>query len=377
MNRTSTFIVAALLGACSTDTDLTNRPLFDNGVNVFEANVLDGLTGATVEKATVSVQVGRHTLESSPQAEGSGSGSDSAFFSVYGIPYGQFRVTATATGYNDFVALKWFDDSNPSDSLANGDPLIYYFNNILMYPSGSVPMPVTISVFDGNSGAPVANATVVAALDDTNSLISISDPLYPDVGLKPTTFAKTTGPDGKVDLDAASLIMGGVYSISVYGALDAQGVYLVPATNYSVTVGESLQQVVVFLDRPNAYPVAIKANNEDSATHPNLQITFPYPIEICAIPAMHYWQNNSGTTPQPDPTTPVGVALSSGDTVLTLTPNVASGTNDTAMDLTARFYNLALKPKGASDNSCTDIYYDGIALRSSGYVSPYLKVRDL
>src|SRR4051812_24051013 len=112
MNRTSTLIVAALLGACSTDTSLTNRPLFDNGVNVFEANVLDGLTGATVEKATVSVQVGRHTLESSPEADGSGSGSGAAFFTVYGIPYGQFRVTASAMGYNDFVSLKWFDDSN-------------------------------------------------------------------------------------------------------------------------------------------------------------------------------------------------------------------------------------------------------------------------
>jgi len=370
-------MVVALLGACSTDTDLTNRPLFDNGVNVFEANVLDGLTGATVEKATVSVQVGRHTLESSPEAEGSGSGSGAAFFSVYGIPYGEFRVTASAMGYNDFVALKDFDDSNPSDSLANGDPYVYYFNNILMYPSGSVPMPVSISVFDGNTGAPVANATVVAALDDTSSLIAISNPLYPDVGLKPTTFAKTTGADGKVELDSANLIMGGEYAISVYGALDAQGVYLVPASTSYVTVGQSLQQVVVFLNRPFATAVAIKANNEDTMVHPNLQITFPYPIEVCANPAMHFWQNYSGTTPQPATTNPVGVALSAGDTVITLTPNVQSGTDDPAVDLTARFYNIEIKPKGASDSSCRDIYYDGIPLRTSGDVSPFLKVRDV
>src|SRR5439155_20503990 len=113
-----------------------------------------------------------------------------------------------------------------SDSLADGDPYIYYFNNILMYPTGSVPMPVTVSVFDGNTGAPVANATVVATLDDQDNFLSISSPLYPDTGLKPSSFAKQTGMDGKVSLDSATLVLGAHYQITVFGALDAQGVYL-------------------------------------------------------------------------------------------------------------------------------------------------------
>src|SRR5689334_8589219 len=123
MNRTTTLLVAALASACGTDTDLTNRPLFDNGVNVFEANVLDGLTGATVTGATVSVQVGRHTLEASAEAEGSGSDATS-FFTIYGIPYGQFRVFATAPMYGDFQALVDFDGSDPNASIADGDPFV-------------------------------------------------------------------------------------------------------------------------------------------------------------------------------------------------------------------------------------------------------------
>ena len=118
MNRTTTFVVAALLGACSTDIDLTNRPLFDNGVNVFEANVLDGITGATVADAIVNVQVGRHVLDTTVAEEGS------AYFTIYGIPYGQFRVSATAGGYSDFEALKSFTNSSPNDSLADGDPFV-------------------------------------------------------------------------------------------------------------------------------------------------------------------------------------------------------------------------------------------------------------
>ncbi len=380
MNRTSTFVVVALLGACSTDTDLTNRPLFDNGVNVFEANVLDAITGATVEGATVSIQIGRHTLDSSPAEEGSGA--DSAYFTIYGIPYGDFRVIATAPGYNHFEALKSFTDSSPNDSLAQGDPFVYYFNNIVMYPEGTVPEGITVSVIDGNNGNPVADATVVAALTGVGGPVPLSNVLAPNVGLRPNTLTGTTGADGKVNLDAANLVLGGDYSIDVFGALDAQGVYLVPSNNQQVTVGEDVQQVLVFLSRPALTPVALKANNEDiGGTDPNLQITFPYAVEICSNPTSHFWSNLSGNTngispvATPATTNPVTAALSSGDTVLTLTANILSGTDDPGDDLRVQFSGVAVKPKGSSAGSCLTL--SNVLLRNSTYVSTIITVRDV
>jgi hypothetical protein len=380
MNRTSTFMVAALLGACSTDTDLTNRPLFDNGVNVFEANVIDAITGATVEGATVSVRVGRHVLDVTP--EEAGSGSASSFFTIYGIPYGDFRVSATAAGYSDFEALKSFTDSSQNDSLSDGDPFVYYFNNIVMYPEGTVPQGITVSVIDGNNGQPVAGATVVGALTGVGSPVPVSNVLAPNVGLRPQTLTGETAADGKVDLKADDLVIGGNYQIDVFGALDAQGVYLVPSNNTAVTVGQDVQQVLVFLSRPSLTPVALKTNNEDAAGFdPNLQVTFPYAVEICSSASSHTWSNLSGNTnglapvATPATTNPVTAALSAGDTLLTLTYNVQSGTDDPADDLRVFFSGVAVKPKGSSAGSCTTL--SSVRIRNGSFINTTINVRDV
>ena len=156
------------LSACFTDTDVSNRPLFDNGVNVFEAQAVDGHTGALIGNATITVQVGRHVLN----ADNAG-----GFYTVYGIPYGTFRVNATAPGYNNFQATKDFLDSSAYASLSDGDPLVYYYNNLIMYPVGTAPADVRVSVYDASSGAAVAGATVAATLDTLTSLVAIDDPL--------------------------------------------------------------------------------------------------------------------------------------------------------------------------------------------------------
>jgi len=377
--------VAALASACGTDTDLTNRPLFDNGVNVFEANVIDGITGATVEGATVSVQVGRHTLDSSAEVDGEGSAAADAFFTIYGIPYGDFRVFATAPGYSDFQALKSFTDSNPNDSLADGDPFVYYFNNIMMVPEGTVPQGITVHVFDGANGNPVPGATVVAALDGVGSPIPASNILLPNVGLRPQTLTGETGEDGKVELAGDNLVLGGDYEIDVFGALDDQGVYLVPSSNQSVTVGEDVQEVLVFLSRPFLAPIALRVNNEDvGGFDPNLVVTFPYAIEICSAASSHGWQNLSGNTnfngvvATPASPNPVTAALSSGDTVLTLTYNLASGTDDPGDDLRVNFFGVQVKPKGSSMSSCTSL--GSVRLRNTNgsvFVSTQINVRDV
>ncbi len=385
MTRITWLAAAALAAAgCGTDIDLTNRPLFDNGVNVLDVQVVDGTTGAIIEGASVAVLVGRHTLVDDDDDDGDPATLDS-LHTIYGIPYGEFRVTASATGYAPFQAMKDFDDSDPWASLSNGDPLVYYFNNIVLYPEGTVPDPVIVSVYDGSDGAPVEGATVVASLYDFSTPIPLSDILYPDATLRPSTLTGLTGADGKVTFDSATLIMSGEYEIDVYGALDAEGVYLVPDYDSYVTVGENLQEVIVFLTRPYLYPVALSANNEELDETQTLVVNFPYGIDICSDPASHDWYNSTspydpnGNTvyAQPALVDSVEAVLSNSNMTLTLTPTLLAGSSDPADRVEIYFYGVYVKPAGASDSSCVSL--DDVYLRSTGccnYVSTEILYQD-
>lgn len=362
---------------CSTDTDMTDRPLFDNGVNVFEAQVFDGLTGARVEEATVSVQVGRHVLEARD---------DEGLLTVYGIPYGTFRVSARAAGYADFQAMKAFTDSSSHASLSHGDPLVYYFNNIVMYPEGTVPQGIVVSVYDGSDGTPVPDATVLAALESVGAPVPVASILAPNVGLLPTTLGATTGADGKATLQADSLVMGGTYEIHVYGALDADGVYLVPEYNEHVTVGEELQEVIVFLSRPYLYPVALWANNEDAQLLTTLEVKFPYAIDVCSSSSSHSWYNSTvpvdtnsnGVWGMPAATDPVTVTLGQNDSLLTLAFAQDPLSIDPADALDVTFTGVSVRPTGSSDSSCTSL--TNVLLRSTSAgptVDTEIHVRDV
>lgn len=383
MDRTR-FVLAALaaLGAgCSTDIDRTNRPLYDNAVHVFEAQVVNALTAEVIDGATVSVLLGRYTLDAV---------FENGQHIVYNIPYGTFRIDATAEGYNHFQARKAFTNASPSASLSRGDSLVFYYNNLVMYPEGIVPQGVTVTVFDGSSGAPIANATVVATLVGVGAAVPISDVLAPNVGLTPDTLVATSGADGTATFAPENLVLGGTYSIDVFGALDAQGVFLVPASNLSVTVGQSLQEIPAFLSRPVQVPVALSANNEDfdiGGTTSNLVVTFPYAIALCSIPANHTWLNttpfpadtNSNTiVATPAATNPVTATLSAGDTTLTLDYNLAPATDDPGDDLYVTFNGVSVKPRGASDSSCTSLSLVGLR-NVVGFpsVNTQIRVREL
>ncbi|MBI5511283.1 MAG: hypothetical protein HY903_21185 [Deltaproteobacteria bacterium] len=349
----------SVIGACSTDTDTTHQPLFDNGVNVFEAQVIDGQVGAVITNATITIQVGRHLMQAN---------NDNGFYSVYGIPYGTFRILVSAPGYNDFQAMKAFTAAGQFASLANGDPMVYYFNNVLMYPLGHAPGDVKVSVYDSRDGAAVRGATVAATLSQVTQLINLTDVLLPTIGYTPSTMVATTDADGKVSFASANLIMGATYDVDVFGALDADGVYLVPDTASQVKVGYALQDLVVFLDRPVLVPVAVMTNNEDNTLLVSeLVVTFPYAVEICNAATNHTWSNttdNHGAPFSDDtdgdgvfaamaPTNPVGAALSVNDTVLTMT--YAAQNDDVGDDLWVTFSGLTVKPRGASDSSCTSL----------------------
>ncbi|MDF1562918.1 MAG: hypothetical protein P1V51_07730 [Deltaproteobacteria bacterium] len=365
MGRGRGLVLALLLAVsgCNTGTqiDLTDRPLFDNGVNVFEAQVVDGLTGTLITDATMRIQVGRHYLDAN---------NDNGFYTVYGIPAGSFRVLVSAEGYTDFRAMRTFTRNG---SLTRGDALDYEFNNVLMYPVGTVPADLVVSVYDGTNGAPVPDATVMVSLESVSAVIDIDSPLAPNMGILPPTLGATSGVDGKATFGFDTLIMNGRYEIDVFGALDADGVYLVPVSNRTVTVGQQVQEIVVFLSRPTLTPVALTVNNEDEGFDAELVVTFPFAVELCSTDADHGWSNTTGrhtnvdtdfdgTVTSPHPVTPVTATLGAGNTELTLAFDTE---NDDAGDaLYVEFWGVSLRPRGASAGSCTDL--DNVPLRNTG-----------
>jgi hypothetical protein len=138
--------------------------------------------------------------------------------------------------------------------------------------------------------------------------------------------------------------------------------------------------VLVFLNRPSLIPVALKTNTEDvGGFDTNLQVTFPYPVEVCSSASSHFWQNQSGNTngispvATPATTNPVTATLSSGDTLLTLTYNLLSGSDDPGDDLRVYFYGVAVKPKGSSAGSCTPL--TNVQVRNGAYVNTTIYVR--
>jgi len=347
MRLSQATLVICALAACSTDTDISDRPLFPDGFIVFQAVVLDGLTGDAVDPVDLRVQIGHHVLPSEL---------DNGIHVVYGLPdnTGVF-VLADADGYAPFVAKVTIDGTG---NLATGD-LDYRFFNVLMYPVGTSPSDVTVSVFTAD-GTPVDGATVVATLDQQPVFVPVDTPLFPGVGILPGSVVAQTANGGKATFAGADLVLGAEYSIDVFGALDANGVFLVPSQNNTIRIGSQVPEIVVFLDRPQLAPVAISANNEDGAIHGNLTVRFPYAVDVCSLNTEHTWFASGGDTDfdgnvaAPVAINPVTLTKSTGDTTLALEENYGTGLQafDPNDNLFVTFNGVRLKPRGAGDASC-------------------------
>ena len=372
MRNTLAAVLAVGLAAagCSTDTDTSDRPFFFNNRTV-QFVILDGFTGQAIGGPNMRLQFGTHTL--TPEVE-------NGIYVVRDVPYaGTGTILVSASGYADFVAVQRF---NVND---------YTMYRILMYPVGTVPADVTVSVYDVDGNA-IDGATVVATMTNASAFVpnaSITT-IAPQQGILPGSLVGTTS-GGQVTFSGGSLILGATYSIDVFGALDASGVFLVPSENHTIAVGEEIPEIVVFLDRPLEYPVAISANNEDGVVVASGQliVTFPYAIELCTSDDEdHYWLNRYGDDTDADGVVaqPLGTSvgdtigsvtsqLSADATVLTLTP-VDDSANDpnNAFDpddyLEIGYYGVEVKPQGANDTSCTSL--TSVSLRGSGTVDHYV-----
>jgi hypothetical protein len=293
-------------------------------------------------------------------------------------------VLADAEGFAPFIAKLTIDGQG---SLLTGD-LDFRFFNVLMYPVGTVPGDLTVTVFSAD-GTPVDDATVVATQDQQPVFVPVDTPLFPGVGILPGSISKTTAGGGVATFPGAELVLGARYSIDVFGAIDANGVFLVPSQSESVTIGASVPQLAVFLNRPLLTPVAISANNEDGALHNNLVVRFPYGIELCAPLSPLSWTNTTSSfappantdadtvTAGPALTTPVTATLSDGGQTLTVEEfyGLDTAAFDPEDNLFVTFNNVRVKPVGSGDASCRVL--NQVELRDTNTnVNPTIHVND-
>ncbi|MEZ4270538.1 MAG: hypothetical protein R3C68_03605 [Myxococcota bacterium] len=358
--------------SCGSGLDLNSRPFFDNGVNVIQINLIDGLTGeAITAEASVTVQVGQHSLAASRDSV------DGSRYTVLGIPRGTFPIVITVPNYLSFERLHTF---NGTGSLAGGTPRTYVFGNVVMFPMGAVNNDIFVRVFDIDDGAPIVGAQVNATIDFGSTIDDIvgdevSDVLAPTSGLRPSTITVSTDSSGNATLPAASLIFGATYDINVYNARNAAGAYLVKQENMTVEVGQDLNEVVFFMGLPSGTAEAVSANNENDEVVANLQVTFPYPVAVCSDPASHSWTNFAGdtdadtvlTTPHPD--TPVVTSTTNGGRTLVI--DYATDVNDPDDELEVRFNNIRVKIINSS--TCTRL--EDIEIRGGSDVDNFITVR--
>ncbi len=358
--------MALALASCSTDTDTTNRPLFPDGYNVLQATVTNGLTGEPIDNVNLRVQVGRDTLDDEIV---------SSLHMIYGIPNAtEVFVLADAEGYSPFIAKVTLTGTG---NIQTGD-YAYHFRNVLMYPVGTTPRDIQVSVYQID-GTPVDGATVVLTLSAASVFVPVETALQSGVGILPNSLVQVTANGGKAVFPASGLIFGGTYSIDVFGALDANGVFLQPSQNSLVTVGVNVPEVVVFLDKPVLVPVAATTNTETAGERSTLVINFPYAVDKCT--STGWWVNNNcfdefppvfihaclsldtdidGYYARPHASASVTEAFSNGNTTLTLNYvtneiNDATAAFDAQDNLWVFFGGTQVKPRGASDSSCTPI----------------------
>ncbi len=377
-NALSVASLATLLGAasCGPSINLEERPLFSNGSNTLTFLAFDAFTGAGIEDATLKITVGTYELAVTKK-------SGNAYI-VAQVPFGTHLATFEAPGYVGFLGQPSADCSS---TLTNPASQCFKTYQVALYPVKGVDSDVVVKTFEAESGAPVAGGTVVATLTAASNLIGtgFSNPLSGSLTLRPTTIVANIGEGGTATLPKDRLVLGGTYSIDVFGAKTAANLYLTPTDNLSIVAGRSFPQLTVFMGPPSQAPVALSANNEKVVVIPNLVVKFPYPVEVCSEATAHGWSVNPGTgldgnadgvKATPATTSPVTVALTPDNGQITLTANFATtmsgaSTFQTADGLMeANFFGVRVKVKGSS--SCTSL--GSIRIRDGNFISTIVRM---
>jgi hypothetical protein len=376
-NALSVASLATLLGAaCGPSINLNERPLFSNGSNTLTFLAFDAFTGAGIEDATLKITVGTYELQVTKKTGNA--------YIISQVPFGTHLASFEAPGYVGFLGQPSGDCNS---TLTNPASQCFKTYQVALYPVKGVDSDVVVKSYEAETGIPVAGGTVVATLTGASNLIGtgFNNPLPGSLTLRPTTIIAAIGEGGFATLAKERLVLGGTYSIDIFGAKTAANAYLTPTDNLSIVAGRSFPQLNVFLGPPAQSPVALSANNEKVVVAPNLIVKFPFPVEICSEATAHGWSvqpgtgldgNADGVKATPATTSPVTAALSGDGGQLTLTANFATTMSGASTFQTAdgllevSFFGVRLKVKGSS--SCVGL--GSVRVRDNNFVSTVVRM---
>ncbi len=365
--------LSSLGTACGPDIELGDRPLFANGVNTVTYVSYDAITGAPIENATLKVDVGAHVLDAKTNGNSHVVGQ---------LPYGTFPTAVSAPGYLSFAGQTQTDCNG---NLTSPTSQCFKTYQVALFPEGAVNEDVQVKVFDSTEGAPVTSGRVIATLTNAPTHVgtNFSNLLPGSFNTRPSTVVMSLGADGSAVLPKGSLVLGGTYSVDVFGGRNAKGAFLRPTENKMITVGVDLPQMVLFMGTPAVDPIALSANNEKPAVLDALVIKFPYPVEVCSDESSHGWYmvdyqgdlNGNGVMATPDASRPVTVTTTDG--ALTVRANFAivagvSTFQPTDGRLVVMFSGISVKVQGASN--CVPL--TSVGLRSSSSLSTRLQMAE-
>lgn len=397
----------AMAFGCATDTDTSNRPLFNNGDSIFQAQVFDGMTGSAVSGATLSIFVGPSTLTSTYDA-------NSGRYSVIDIPPGTWSVMASANGYNTFQSQPL--NFNGNNSCFVNDPnagcyapinYAYTYKSIILYATSAATAPPNITVAArylktlyksgsttpiANPGDPVVGAPVYALMTATTS-----NPLLGGLGniLQPASLisgvatpnlltATATDSGGNTVIAGSSLVFGAQYTIYSVGAKDTAGDYLVVTSstpaNASITVdGTKFPDVVFFLDAAaNTNVVASYANSNDVPPPvSDLVVKFPYAMALCnptpgsPMPTAQWTSSGicTGIAPTTPPAASATASFDTTNTVLTVSPAITTQPTATC---SVSFTGVWVQPIGST--TCTQLGNVTLRTNGTGFVNPQIEI---
>jgi hypothetical protein len=258
----------------------------------------DGITGAPVTGAAVTVRVGSHVLTATAASNA---------YTISNLPDGPLPIFAQATGYLAFAGI---ESATAAPGASTSEPT-YTTQVIVMYADTQVPNDYTIKVYDNVTGAAVTGGEVIlSSRGDAGNNVGASIPttvriagsydFRPLANVYPLTNGVATVP-------AADLIYGLTYNVDVVGAtLGTTGKYLTQIYTTTTTTSGGVTTTtsptltaptdppikVVFMSPVNVQPVVLTYSTAGTPkpitkdiTAP-LKITFAQPVEDCTNPTV-------------------------------------------------------------------------------------------
>jgi len=380
MKKLYSLALAVLAVSCGPQIDLTERPLFRDGVNTVTFMLYNALTGEPINiasvatpTATVTMTMGSYSLPATPQ-EGTN------ILVVSQVPGGTHLTTVKADGFVDFQGQASSPCSYDIRNYTGPEGACFRTYQVALFPNGSVSQAVTVRAYESATGRAVASGTAVATLTNAGALVGFTNPLPGTLTSRPNTIVRQLDANGSATFEAANLVLGGTYSVDVFNASNADGDVLTPEENETFVAGESFNQLTLFMGPPSEWPVALSTsyeNNTHSTPQTSFWVEFPYLVEVCSDRDDHFWGTQFGygnadadanfVAAAPDPVG-VGIGTTGNITRLTLTPamSVPADPDDGHLDIT--IYNVAVRVVGSS--TCVDLF--SVDIRNGSGVNPTL-----